>query len=87
MMRFCGMMPESEIKRKSTYTDRYGNEVMIYAGPDGWTVHCCDSTCYRDESIGTDANFENAYNCANEEVGPLKMHTNENEACEVDTNG
>ena len=84
MIRFCGMMPESEIKRKSVYTDRNGDEVIIYSGPNGWTVRYCDSTCYRDESIGTDANFENAYNCANEEVGPLKMLIHENEECEVD---
>lgn len=85
MMRFCGMMPASEVEKRSVYTDRYGDEVRIDAGPNGWTVYYCDmSTRYKDESIGTDANFKNAYKCANEEVGPLKKRTRKNEACEVD---
>lgn len=80
------MMPASEVEKRSVYTDRYGYKVRIDAGPNGWTVYYCDmSTRYKDESIGTDANFENAYNCANEDVGPLKKRTYENEECEVDS--
>jgi len=72
MRRFAGMMPVNEIERTETFKDKYGHEVRIDAGPNGWTVRYADmSSNYKDESIGTDANFKNAYDTAATRVGPL----------------
>lgn len=72
MRRFAGMMPVDEIKRTEIFKDKYGESVRIDAGPNGWTVRYADmSSNYKDESIGTDANFKNAYNTATAYVGPL----------------
>lgn len=72
MERFMGMMPTNEINITKLYTDRYGDGVRIDAGEHGWTVTYVDcSTNYEDADIGAEANFKNAYDCANEAVGPL----------------
>ena len=61
MQRFFGMMPMKEVERTEHFVDKYGESVRIDAGPNGWTVRFADmSSKYNDESIGTDANFENA---------------------------
>jgi len=72
MKRFFGMMPVSEIERTEHFVDEYGLSVRIDAGPNGWTVRFADmSSKYKDESIGTEANFKNAYDVAVECVGKL----------------
>ena len=81
MKRFFGMMPVKEIERSVTFRDKYGDKVRIDAGPNGWTVRFADmSSRYKDESIGTDQNFKNAYSVAEEDVGPLKpIHSDPDE--------
>ena len=80
MKRFFGMMPVSEIERTENFVDKYGLSVRIDAGPNGWTVRFADmSSRYKDESIGTDANFENAYKVAVECVGELTPKSEEEE--------
>lgn len=72
MRRFAGMMPVDEIERTQIFKDQYGHDVRIDAGPNGWTVRYADmGSNYKDESIGTDANFKNAYDTAVTHVGPL----------------
>lgn len=72
MRRFAGMMPVTEIERTEIFKDKYGHTVRIDAGPNGRTVRYADmSSNYKDESIGTDANFKNAYDTAATCVGPL----------------
>lgn len=84
MNRFFGMMPVSEIERTEHFVDKYGMSVRIDAGPNGWTVRFADmSSKYNDESIGTDANFENAYKVAVESVGELTPEAKEDEFDEV----
>lgn len=79
MKRFFGMMPVKEIERTEYFVDEYGLSVRIDAGPNGWTVRYADmSSEYKDESIGTDANFENAYKVAVESVGNLTPKAKEN---------
>lgn len=72
MRRFAGMMPVSEIERTETFKDKLGLRVRIDAGPNGWTIRWADNgSTYADESIGTDANFKNAYDTAVAAVGKL----------------
>lgn len=72
MRRFAGMMPVNEIERTDMFKDKYGHTIRIDAGPNGWTVRYADmSSNYKDESIGTDANFKNAYDTVAASVGPL----------------
>ena len=86
MERFMGMMPSSEVDVTKLYTDRYGDGVRIDAGEHGWTVTYTDcSTNYADADIGTEANFKNAYDCANEAVGPLTEAYEEPEYDVADT--
>lgn len=78
MKRFFGMMPVNEIERTEHFVDECGLSVCIDAGPNGWTVRFADmSSEYKDESIGTDANFENAYKVAVECVGKLTPKSEE----------
>lgn len=84
MKRFFGMMPVSEIERTKQFVDECGLSVLIDAGPNGWTVRFADmSSKYKDESIGTEANFKNAYDVAVECVGKLTPKAEENEFDEV----
>lgn len=72
MRRFAGMMPVNEIERTEIFKDKYGHDVRIDAGPNGWTVRYADmSSNYADASFGTEQNFKNAYTVAEENVGPL----------------
>jgi hypothetical protein len=72
MKRFFGMMPVKEIERTEEFMDDLGFSVRIDAGPNGWTVRFADmSSSYKDESIGTEANFKNAYDTAVAAVGKL----------------
>lgn len=72
MRRFAGMMPVNEIERTEIFKDKYGHDVRIDAGPNGWTVRYADmSSNYADVSFGTEQNFKNAYTVAEENVGPL----------------
>ena len=84
MKRFFGMMPVNEIERTEHFVDKCGLSVRIDAGPNGWTVRFADmSSRYKDESIGTEANFKNAYEVAVSCVGNLTPKTEENEFDEV----
>ena len=84
MKRFFGMMPVKEIERTEEFVDKYGMPVLIDAGPNGWTVRFADmSSAYKDESIGTEANFKNAYEVAVERVGDLTPKAEEEEFEEV----
>lgn len=84
MKRFFGMMPASEIERTEHFVDENGLSVCIDAGPNGWTVRFADmSSEYEDESIGTEANFKNAYDVAVECVGELTPKSEEEEFDEV----
>lgn len=84
MKRFFGMMPVSEIERTEEFVDKYGLSVRIDAGPNGWTVRFADmSSAYKDESIGTEANFKNAYEVAVKHVGDLTPKAEEEEFEEV----
>ena len=86
MKRFFGMMPVNEIERTEYFVDECGLSVRIDAGPNGWTVRFADmSSKYMDESIGTEANFKNAYDVAVECIGELTPKSEEeefDEACE-----
>lgn len=84
MKRFFGMMPVNEIERTEHFVDECGLSVRIDAGPNGWTVRFADmSSRYKDESIGTEANFKNAYEVAISCVGNLTPKAEENEFDEV----
>lgn len=84
MKRFFGMMPVDEIERTEHFVDKYGEPVRIDAGPNGWTVRFADmSSKYMDESIGTEANFKNAYDVAIECIGELTPKSEEEEFDEV----
>ena len=84
MKRFFGMMPVKEIERTEYFVDEYGMSIRIDAGPNGWTVRFADmSSKYMDESIGTEANFKNAYDVAVECVGKLTPKAKEDESDEV----
>ena len=72
MKRFFGMMPVNEIERTEYFVDECGLSVRIDAGPNGWTVRFADmSSEYKDETLGTEANFKNAYDVAVDCVGKL----------------
>jgi hypothetical protein len=65
-------MPTEEIEITKYFQDKYRNRITITAGPRGWTVVYVDnSTAYKDEDIGTEANFNNAYNAATDVCGQL----------------
>lgn len=84
MKRFFGMMPVDEIERTEHFVDDCGLPVLIDAGPNGWTVRFADmSSKYKDESIGTEANFKNAYDVAVESVGKLTPKSEKEEFDEV----
>lgn len=73
MNRFFGLMPTEEIEITKYFQDKYRNRITITAGPRGWTVvYVVDnSAAYKDEDIGTEANFNNAYNAATDVCGQL----------------
>lgn len=76
MERFFGMMPSNEIEKSVTFKDRIGLKIIIDAGPNGWTIEYADGgTQYKDESKGTDANFNEAFKCAEENLGKLTQLT------------
>ena len=76
MRRFMGMMLPSEVEKRAVYKDKYGANVRIDAGPNGWTVYYADySTNYKDEVLTTEENFKNAYEVASDNVGPLTLIT------------
>ena len=87
MNRFFGLMPTNEIEKTGIYKDRYGLRVIITAGPNGWTVVYADNaTSYNDESVGTEKNFNTAYNVAEDVVGPLTEMKDDVEIEEEDFN-
>ena len=76
MDRFCGMMPSAEVEKVGRFKDCYGKLVIIEAEQNGWSVIYIDgSTVYKDETLSTDENFTNAYDVANQQVGPLSNIT------------
>lgn len=87
MIRFMGMMLSNEVKKTATYKDAYGCKVRIDAGPNGWTVYYVDgSTNYKDETLTTEENFNNAYKVADDNVGPLTPITKGKFEFDVDVN-
>lgn len=80
-----GMMPASEVEKRAVYKDKYGADVRIDAGPNGWTVFYVDgSTNYKDETLTTEENFDNAYKVADDNVGPLTPITKDEFEFDVD---
>lgn len=74
MERFLGMMPPDEVESRATYKDKCLGEVIIQAGPHGYSIIYHDgSVDCKDIDNTTNTNFELAYNIANEKVGPLEQ--------------
>ena len=83
MIRFCGMMPSDEIEREERFKDSNDFKITIQAGPNGWTILYADGgSMYLDESIGTEENFNKAYEEATNVLGKLTKVEDE-EAVEV----
>lgn len=76
MRRFAGMMPADEVERSEVFVDSNDLRIRIDAGPNGWVIRWADmSSTYADESIGTDANFKNAFDTAESTVGKLTPYS------------
>ena len=72
MIRFAGMMPNKEIEREEVFKDRINLNVVIQAGPNGWTILFADgSSEYKDVEAATDENFEEAKHIAESKIGKL----------------
>lgn len=72
MERFFGIMPSNEIEREEKHCDKYGEFVIIQAGPRGWTAIFADgSTIYKDEDNDTNINFATAYEAVEDIKGSL----------------
>jgi len=66
------MMANKEIKREEVFKDRINLNVVIQAGPNGWTILYADkSILYKDVEATTDENFEEAKRIAENAVGKL----------------
>lgn len=72
MKRYLGLMPNGCVEITKYFKDRSGFNIMIEAGPEGWTilwadygVDCCD------KNDTSENNFKAAYDKAVESVGPL----------------
>ena len=77
MDRLWGMMPSNEIEKTVTFKDMLNLKIRIEVGPNGWTIIWADGgTNYKDESIGTEANYKNALEC-------LHSHFPEDELVEI----
>ena len=73
MRRFFGLMPSREIERGETFKTKDNQNVIIDAGPHGWTIIYADNSAdYKDVDDTTDNNFNSAYNLATSKVGELK---------------
>jgi len=77
MDRLWGFMPSNEIEKTVTFKDMLNHKIHIGVGPNGWTIIWADGhTNYKDESIGTEANYKNALEC-------LHKHFPEDELVEI----
>ena len=84
MKRFMGLMPSEDVEISRFYEDGSGLEIIIEAGPHGWTIIYADqSTCYTDSDRCTELNFRDAWEIANDDVGPIR-YIGENLLCEID---
>lgn len=64
MQRFMGIMPVNEIGKEVKYKTPDGENIIVQAGPRGWTVVYGDgATDYKDVEAETDVNFEEAMTC------------------------
>lgn len=82
MKRFCGMMPSDEIEREERFKDSDDFKITIQAGPNGWAILYDEGSMYLDKSIGTEENFNKAYEVATNVLGKLTKVEDE-EAVEV----
>lgn len=72
--RFLGLMKSDDVKANGAFRDPRGLHIEIEAGPKGWTIVWADfSTTFKDVEQETELNFKEAYDCANEAVGPLEI--------------
>lgn len=72
MVRFCGMMPSSDIERQEIFKDMSDLEIIIQAGVNGWTIIYADgSTNYADKLDTVDNNFNEALAVAESCLGKL----------------
>lgn len=72
MVRFCGMMPSSDIERQEIFKDMSDLEIVIQAGVKGWTIIYADgSTDYVDKVDTVDNNFNEALTVAESCLGKL----------------
>ena len=72
MQRFFGMMPSDEIEKEVRYRDKKGYDVLIQAGPHGWSIIWADnSSTFNDVDADTETNFQTAYNASLKRVGNL----------------
>ena len=62
MKRIFGLMPSSEVELRKYYKDDRGIQILIQAGPNGWTIIYGDSsTEYEDVVSTTEENFQKAF--------------------------
>lgn len=74
MLRFNGMMPVNDIEKEETFKDSFGLNVIIQAGPLGWSIIYSDGSAkWKDENITTEENFNNAFKIAEVELGTLTL--------------
>lgn len=74
MKRFMGMMPSDEVTIEKSYKDEDGHNVMVQAGPNGWTILFADGGAMcRDIEANSEDNFNEAYTEAERNVGTLTL--------------
>ncbi len=72
MVRFCGMMPSSDIEKQEIFKDMSNLKIIIQAGVNGWTIIYADgSTDYMDKVDTVDDNFNEALAVAQSCLGKL----------------
>lgn len=72
MVRFCGMMPSSDIERQEIFKDMSNLKIIIQAGVKGWTIIYADgSTDYADKVDTVNNNFNEALGVAESCLGKL----------------
>ena len=72
MKRFFGIMPTNEVEIEKKYKDKYGYNVTIQAGPNGWSILWADGgSSWKDEENSADENFNIALKTAEEVTGTL----------------
>jgi len=69
MERFYGLMPSEEVEQEKTLTDEYGLNILLQAGPHGWSIIWQDySFDFEDIDGTTEENMQRATDFYNHKI-------------------